>query len=175
MTRYLTYALATALAGVTARAQPAPEYALKAAVIYNITKFVEWPPDAFNSRSDPVKVCVLGENPFGDALVQALSGRLHENRNLTVRYLHDSGAAIGCHVLFVSTSEQNRFRSILDQVSSRATLTIGDADDFAALGGIVDLKLEDRKVRIQVNLAAAAKSQIRISSRLLSLAEIVKK
>jgi|SRR5690242_7834142 len=175
MTRYLIYLLATALAASLMRAQPAPEYALKAAVIYNITKFVEWPPDAFNGRSDPLNVCVFGENPFGDALVQALNGKLHENRRFTVRYPHDSGAASSCHVLFVSASEQKRFRSILEQVSSRTILTIGDADDFAAVGGIVDLRLKDLKIQLQVNLAAAERSRIRISSRLLSLAEIVGK
>jgi len=92
-----------------------------------------------------------------------------------VRYPHDSGAASSCHVLFVSASEQKRFRSILEQVSSRTILTIGDADDFAAVGGIVDLRLKDLKIQLQVNLAAAERSRIRISSRLLSLAEIVGK
>ena len=175
MTRYLLYILSPALSALLMHAQPAQEYALKAAVIYNITKFVEWPPYAFKTPSDTLNVCVLGENPFGDALKQALGGKLHENRTFTVREVREAGAASGCHVLFVSASEQKRFRSILEQVSSRATLTIGDADDFALAGGIVDLRLKDLKIQLQVNLAAADRSRIRISSRLLSLAEIIGK
>ena len=175
MTRSLACVLGCALVTSPARAQPAQEYALKAAVLYNITKFVEWPPQAFKGRSDPLTVCVLGENPFGDALIEALNGKLHESRGFNVRNFRDISSAGGCQVLFVSASEQKRFRSILDEVSARATLTIGDADGFTAAGGILNLKLEELKVRLQVNLAAAEKSGIRISSRLLSLAEIVNK
>ncbi len=107
MTKGLACILAVALLTSPLPAQPAQEYAVKAAVLYNITKFVEWPPEAFKSRSDPVNVCVLGENPFVDALAEALGGKLHDNRSFAVRYLHDSSAASACQVLFVSASEQN--------------------------------------------------------------------
>jgi YfiR/HmsC-like len=176
MTRYLIYILSTTLAASPLlRAQPPAEYALKAAVLYNVTKFVNWPPGAFQNGSDPVNICVLGEDPFGDVLAEALNGKLHDDRSFVVRYLRNSSAASGCQVLFISASEQKRLRAILEEAPPQGTLTIGDTEDFAAQGGIVSLKLEDRKIRIQVNLAAAAKSRIRISSRLLSLAEIVKK
>jgi|SRR5581483_2779301 len=175
MTRRVVYIVATTLAASLMRAQSAQEYALKAAVIYNITKFVEWPQDAFNGRLDPLHVCVLGENPFGDALVQAFSGKVHDGRSFTVRNLRDMNSAGGCQVLFVSASEQKRFRSILEEASSHSTLTIGDSDGFTAAGGIVNLKLEEQKIRLQINLAAAERGRIRISSRLLSLAEVVGK
>ena len=175
MTKRVVYIFTIALTASLMRAQLAPEYALKAAVIYNITKFVEWPPNAFKSASDPLDVCLIGEDPFGDALVEALSGKLHENRSFAVRNLRDIGSVRDCQVLFVSASEQKRFRSILEEASSHATLTIGDSDGFTAAGGIVNLRIEQLKIRIQVNLAAAERSRIRISSRLLSLAEIVEK
>src|SRR5689334_4468687 len=101
------------LAATVARAQMAEEYTLKAAVLYNVTKFVEWPPEAFRSSSDPVAICVLGENPFGDALSQAVGGKLHDGRKFAVRQVNDVSKANGCQILFVSSSEQKRLHAIL--------------------------------------------------------------
>ena len=162
--------LATALMG----GEPAEEYALKAAVLYNVTRFVEWPPEAFKSPSDPITICILGENPFGDALKQAVDGKTHDGRKFVVRQVPDVSKAGTCQVLFISSSEQKRFRSILTEVPSRATLTVGDTGGFTNQGGVVNLSVEGQKIRLQVNLAAANHAHIRISSRLLGLAEIVK-
>ncbi len=154
--------------------QGAEEYALKAAVIYNITKFVEWPPEAFTSPSDRITICVLGENPFGDALNQAVTGKAHDGRMFAVRKVPDASAVNGCQILFVSSSERARFRTILESVPSRGTLTIGDTEGFASQGGIVNLKVESGKIRIRINVGVAEQQKLRISSRLLGLAEIVK-
>jgi hypothetical protein len=152
----------------------AEEYTLKAAVLYNVTKFVEWPPEAFRSSSDPVAICVLGDNPFGDALSQAVGGKVHDGRKFAVRQVNDVSKASGCQILFVSSSEQKRLHSILVGTPSGGTLTISDTEGFTAEGGIVNLRVEGDKIRLQINVGAAERQRVRISSRLLGLAEIVK-
>jgi hypothetical protein len=154
-------------------AQAVGEYELKAAFVYNFARFVEWPAQAFKDPGDPIKVCILGENPFGHALDNALQGKLAGTRTFVVEQISDSRHAIGCHILFVSASERKRVRAILESVTS-GVLTIGDLDGFAAQGGVVNFTLEAGKIRFEINVAAAGQQGLRVSSKLLSVAKIVR-
>jgi hypothetical protein len=91
-----------ALLTTGACAQVIEEYQIKAAFIYNFAKFVEWPPQAFKTSTDPITICVLGQNPFGNALEQAVSGKTVEGRTFVVRQLSSELPATGCQILFVS-------------------------------------------------------------------------
>jgi hypothetical protein len=168
---------AAALAGASVTnpisAQAVGEYDVKAAFVYNFARFVDWPAQAFKEPGDPIKVCILGENPFGRALDNALQGKLAGGRVLVVEQIADARRAIGCHILFVSASERKRVRAILESVTS-GVLTVGDIDGFAAQGGVVNFKLEDGKVRFEINVAAAGQQGLRISSKLLSVAKVVR-
>ncbi|HSS49878.1 MAG TPA: YfiR family protein, partial [Thermoanaerobaculia bacterium] len=91
-----------------ARAQGAlSEYDVKAAFLFNFTKFVEWPPAAFADEHSPLKLCVLGENPFGKTL-RALTGEEVAGRRLALAHLENLNGLETCHVLFVSRSERDR-------------------------------------------------------------------
>ncbi|HUI79067.1 MAG TPA: YfiR family protein [Bryobacteraceae bacterium] len=149
------------------------EYPLKAAFILNIAKFVEWPVDVFQGPKDPIVLCVLGANPFGDALEQATRGRTADDRSFAIRHVSEVRQAAGCHILFVSVSEHKRLHTVLDEIPSSGILTVGDTDDFTKEGGVVNLRLEGDKIRIRVNVQAATREKIRISAKLLSLAQIV--
>lgn len=156
-------------------AQAVGEYELKAAFVYNFARFVEWPAQAFKEPGEPIKVCILGENPFGHALDNALQGKLAGGRPFVVEQISGLPRAIGCHILFVSASERKRVRTILAAVPSGCgVLTVGDLDGFAAQGGIVNFTLEAGKIRIEINVAAAGQQGLRVSSKLLSLAKIVR-
>ena len=157
---------------IAVSAQASEEYRLKAAFLYNMTKFVEWPPQAFQSASDPVSLCILGRNPFESALNDAVAGKMIQNRPLLVRTLSNADEGCFCQVLFISSSERKHFQTILEATAAANVLTVGDADSFLANGGVVNLKLEGGKVRIQINPAAAEPHRLRISSKLLGLAEI---
>lgn len=150
------------------------EYRLKAAFVSKFAEFVEWPPEAWKSPSDPVLICVVGENPFGALLDQVAVGKIVSNRKLAVGYIADPVETAGCQVLFVSSSERKHFRSMLKETRT-GVLTIGDTDNFIAEGGIIDLPLDGDRIRIDINLDAAEKARLRISSKLLGLAHIVKK
>jgi len=162
-------------AGFGARAQEANEYLVKAAFLYNFAKFVEWPPQAFKNPADPIVIGVLGKNPFGDALARAVAGKALGARAFQVREISDAQQAAACHIVFISSSERKRFGSLLAGIGNAAVLTVGETDNFAAAGGIINFKIDGGNVRLQINVEAARKAQLRISAKLLSLAEIVEK
>jgi hypothetical protein len=152
-------------------ASPTPlEYELKAAFLYNFVKFVEWPPDAFAGPRSPLTICVYGDDPFGSSLDAAVGGESLGERSLLVQRpafdeLRD------CRVLFVSRSERQRMPEVLSEVEGAPVLTVGDTDGFLRAGGIINFVLEENKVRFLINLEAAERNQLKISSKLLRLAK----
>jgi hypothetical protein len=172
MFRVLAFTLG-AIWAATADAE-VEEYQLKAAVVYNFAKFVEWPAHSFASPSDPITVCVLGQNPFGRWLGETLAGRTVGGRRFIVRHAAEPEEVSHCQILFVSSSERKRFRTILADLKGDGVLTVGDTPGFAALGGIVNLRLDGETVRMEVNLESAKQKKVQISAKLLSLAQIVK-
>lgn len=163
------------LFSAAARAQSAGEYKIKAAFLYNFAKFVEWPPQVFKSASDPIVIGVLGKNPFGGELAEAVAGKTLRGRAFQVRGIADAQQATDCQIVFISSSEHKHLAPLLARIGNSAVLTVGDTDNFAAEGGIINFKIEDGNVRLQINPEAARKQQLRISAKLLSLAEIVAK
>ena len=151
------------------------EYQVKAAFLYNFAKFVEWPPGTFASSNDPIGICIVGQNPFGSALEYMVQGKKVGDRTFAVRRLPDTQQASQCQIIFIGAAEWKRTRSLLDAVKSAGILTVGESDDFTALGGIINFRLDGPRVRIQVDLQTAEHARLRISSKLLSLAEIAKR
>jgi hypothetical protein len=168
------------LLGVGARAGAADEYRadeyrIKAAFLYNFAKFIEWPVQAFKSPSDPIVIGVLGKNPFGDALADAVSGKTLGGRAFQVREVTDAQQAAACQIVFVSSSERKRLGPLFSRIGNASVLTVGETDNFASEGGIINFKIDAGIVRLQINVEAARKQQLRISAKLLNLAEIVEK
>jgi hypothetical protein len=157
-----------------AHGQALDEYQVKAAFLYNFAKFVEWPPEAFKSPKDPILVCVLGHNPFGNALEEAIRGKSIAGRAFAYRHVSDAESASACQILFVGSEESKHFRSLLENLKPMGILTVGEAQGFAASGGVINFKLDDGRVRFEINMAAAEHEQLHISAKLLSLAQIVK-
>jgi len=156
-----------------AQGQAVDEYQVKAAFLYNFAKFVTWPPQSFQTSKDPIVICILGSNPFGGELEEAVQGKVVEGRKLLVLQISDAKQAASCHILFISSSERKRSRSILADLRSTGILTVGESEGFAGYGGVVNFKLEGNRVRLEVNIDAAEQEKLRISSKLLSLAQIV--
>ncbi len=156
-----------------APAAPSPEaiteYELKAAFLYNFTKFVEWPDGAFHDDRSSLLLCVLGEDPFGDSL-KTLAGNEVAGRKLTLlssRWMSDPS---GCQILFVGQSEKKRLPQILAAVRDAPVLTVGDMDGFLEQGGIINFILQGSRIRFEINQELAERAGIRISSKLLRLA-----
>ena len=155
-----------------ARGEPAPEYAVKAAFLFNFSKFVEWPADAFAGPAGPIVLFVLGVDPFGDAL-KSLKGKTANGRPIVVRYAANLGELERCHLLFVSASSMALLPKILQATKGWNVLTVGDVDGFARDGGTINLVNEEQRIAIEINMDAAQRSRLKISSKLLALAKIV--
>ena len=162
------------LGAAVAPAQNADEYQVKAAFLYNFAKFVEWPEGAFKTPTDPIIICVLGRSPFGSLLEQSVKGKQIEGRALVIRQISEPREASGCHLLFVTASEKKRSPAILELLKSASVLTVGETSNFAAAGGVINFKLEDGKVGLEINVCSAERARLKISSKLLSLAKIIK-
>jgi hypothetical protein len=152
--------------------QPVDEYQVKAAYLYNFAKFVQWPPDAFRSANEPIALCVPGPDPFGRSLDDTVVGQTIEGRALIVRRTASVKEAAGCHVLFISSVPNKHSPLILSEIAP-GILTILDSGASGVEGAVITFKLEGGKVRFEINVDAAERQKLRISSRLLNLAHIV--
>jgi hypothetical protein len=149
------------------------EYEVKAAFLYNFVKFVEWPADTFEGPTDKIVLCILGEDPFGESLDNVVRNEVLNGRPLSVHRTRDVLEARDCHVVFVPRTERARQERILAGLEGRGILTVGEADGFLNAGGMIRFVLEQNRVRFDINLAAAERSRLKLSSKLLRLARTV--
>ena len=166
------------IAGVAAatplHAQPSLEYNVKAALLLNFARFIEWPDSAFPDARAPINVCVFGANPFGDVLDRALHGETIGNRTLAARQVKSPADGAGCHLLFVPSGAESRASAVVHQHGSYA-VTVGESRRFEDMGGAVNLVLEEGRVRFNVNLQPVERRGVRISARMLQLASRVER
>ena len=149
-------------------AEGLPEDQAKVSMLYNFPKFVDWPPAA----PPGMVLCVLGSDPFGPAL-DSLHGKPLKGSFLSVRRIGSATEGQTCHVLFVSTSENSRLADILHALRDAPVLTVGDVEDMAARGIMIEIVVEQRRLGFKVNLQAARQRGFVISSQLLKLAQTV--
>jgi uncharacterized protein (UPF0548 family) len=156
-----------------ASAQAPSEYQVKAAFLFNFVKFVEWPAGVGGGDPGSLRVCVIGEDPFGNALPGVMKGKSFQGRPFEVHHVSSGQEARSCQVLFVSSSEQRNVRSLLRSLQGASVLTVGDTPDDARQGCIIGFLLEDNRVRFEINVKAADLANLKISAKLLSLAKVV--
>jgi len=161
------------LGTLPANAQGPGEYQAKAAFLYDFVKFVERPAANPAGVSASPTVCVMDDDPFDNALDAAVRGKSFNGTELQVRHVPNVQEARSCSVLFISTSERARVRPILEGLKGTSVLTVGDTPGYAKQGCMINFLMEDNKVRFEVNAGAASLANLRISSKLLSLAKIV--
>jgi hypothetical protein len=164
--------LMTATAG--AQRPRATEYDLKAAFLFNFTHFVEWPADAFVAAESPLLLCVLGRDPFGPVLDELVRGERAAGRPLAVRRVERPQEAAGCQLLFLAGEEKPSALRAVPGVREGRVLTVGETADFLSHGGLLRFELRDNRIRLQVNGPALDRSRLRLSSKLLRLAETVR-
>jgi hypothetical protein len=169
---------------------PTPEYRIKAAFLYNFIKFVDWPEEKMADSNEPITIGIIGTDPFGCAFEAVKDKKLKGRKVVIKRFegLKEQGpsdkkdksgpkrtteALRKCHLLFISSSEKERLREIINLVMDDSVLTVGDMKGFLESGGIINFLMEDKKVRFEINVAAAKKSKLKISSKLLRLAKRV--
>lgn len=157
---------------VQASAEPS-EYEAKAAYVINFARYVNWPITELPEPSTPMHICVLGHDPFSDTLEHAVAGRISNGRPLVMRRLRQFGDAAGCQLVLIIQSEERNQAHWLPVLQGKPILTIGESGRFIRDGGIVNLIIVKGSVRFEVNIDAAARAGLKISSRMLGLAEVV--
>lgn len=159
------------LALAPARTAPS-EYELKAAFIYQIAKFVEWPSTQAPPISAPLRLCVLGGSPFGTAL-DTIRGKPVNERRLEVSLLDMNADTRECDILFIAAPAEKHLERITALSRGSGMLTIGDTKGFAQRGAIINFFVENGRIRFEINPEASRRAGLRISSQLLKLARII--
>jgi hypothetical protein len=149
----------------------AEEYQVKAAFLYNFARFIEWPKHTLAS-TDTFNLCILGDDPFGDSL-NLIKGKMIGNKRLEVKFCKDINDVGQCHILFISSSEKSHLTALLSGLRNAHVLTVSDIEGFAKRGGIINFFTEENKIRFEINVGAASRNGLIISSKLLQLAKIV--
>jgi hypothetical protein len=149
------------------------EYLIKAGFIYNFAKLVGWPQGVFAQADSPIVIGILGTDPFGSIIDRILADKQIDSRRFVIKRLKWGMDLKGCDILFIASSEAGHVEEVIRSMKGLPILTIGETPGFARRGCIINLIVEDNKVRFEVNLDAAKQADLNISSRLLALARIV--
>ncbi len=152
----------------------AKEYLVKSAFLYNFARLSEWPEGIFKSPTDPFKLCLMGDDSFGLALNSIKNKKINGHPLLIQRRVSLEDAA-ECQLVFISRSEENNLPRILSYLQTYPVMTVSELPGFAHNNGHIRLFLNDEyTMSLEINLQAIRNSGLRISSRILSLATIVK-
>jgi hypothetical protein len=156
---------------VAAQTHPT-EFQVKAAYVYNFGKFVRWPA-ASNPGAASFKICVLGKDPFATVLEATVAGESIDRKSITVKKVSNLQESSQCNILFISSSEETRLKSVLAATQHLSILTVSDIPRFAERGGVIGFVVQEDKIRFEVNLGAAEQSHLALSSELLKVASHV--
>ena len=165
--------LALAALPVCAQAPAPTEYQVKAAFLFNFSQFVDWPSADFADGGSPLVIGVLGDDPFGAMLDEIVRGETVNGHPLAVRRYQSVDQIDTCHILFIDRSQSGQLDAVFAALKERNVLTVGDFEGFARRGGIIRFVTVGNKIRLRVNLAAAQRAKLTISSKLLRPAQIV--
>jgi hypothetical protein len=161
-----------AFAGVV-DAQQSEEYRVKAAFLFHFAQLVEWPAGALGDEKNPMTLCTFGKDPFGGDLESTLQGKAIGTRALRIVHVNQPQETPGCEVLLMGGKDHKEIAAALAALKDQSILTVGESEGFAKQGGMIGFSMESGKVRFDINVDAAARAKLKISSRLLLLAKTV--
>jgi hypothetical protein len=172
--RFVYVAVMLSLSTTSARVDAATAAELKAAFVFNFAAFTVWPDDAL-APAAPLQLCVIGDPAVAQALERSARERREiEGHRVVVRKMEAGGPVRSCHVLYAGGLVAKRATELLEALKGVAVLTVSDLPAFTQLGGTAHLFVEGERMRFAVNVESAQRFRLRLSSRLLSLAKLVK-
>ena len=171
--RLLVLLLAGLVACLPATADTVSDEDVKLALVYKIARFVTWP-DSHSSEADPFRFCVA-DKAMKDRATDRLSGRKIRDRAIEVRLLVSFADEFqsGCDIFYMAGVRKSRSADFLADAAGVPVLTVSDAPEFVASGGMIGLAKRGNKISMQINVAAYESSGLVISSQLLELADLV--
>jgi hypothetical protein len=151
----------------------ANEYEIKAAYLLNFANFVDWPGAANADPRTPLRLCLLGSDPLSSALSRMVADNLTRGSSVLLRRVSRTGPVSDCQILYISPSESKFVPQIIASLRSASILTVGESDQFAAQGGMIQLTVEDNRIRFKINPTAVEQARLHMSAKLLALSKIV--
>ncbi len=145
------------------------EHELKAAITYNVVKFVKWPEGTFPGTKDPLVICVMGNGAVASGF-SSLEGLSLGERPILVNYLKSQDTCLDGHVLYLSHLKGQPTSEVLASIKKTPVLTVSDIESFARQGGMISLVRVKNNIRFAINLNASMAAKLQISSKLHSLA-----
>lgn len=159
--------------GPVSGAEGTLEYKVKATFLFNFAKFVTWPAAAVPAGA-PLVVGVVGQDPFGGVLDQVLAGQSVSGHAFEIRRFPTVERAAGSHIIFLCRSEKERSAAALAALRGRPVLLVSETDAFCEQGGQVNFVVIEGKVKIEINPDECERAGLKVSSKLLSVARIVR-
>jgi YfiR/HmsC-like len=151
------------------------EYQIKAAFVYNFTKFVEWPERSFADASSPIVIGAFCPQPVSAELERVVRDRKVNGRSVVVKKLDAAEEARSTHVLFICASQEAQIANIESAISGLPVVTVGESARFVEAGGMIYLVREDDKVRFEINMQPAERRGVKVSAQLQKLARLVRR
>lgn len=151
----------------------ATESEVKAAFLSNFVNFVEWPPTAM-AGGGPIQMCVVGSPSVSDSLRIAVRGRMAWGRDIAVTTPAFDASFRACHLLYITDVDAKATRQLVQSLTGATVFTVSDFNRFAALGGVANFFVQAGRLRFAVNMEAALRARLQISSKMLMLATFVK-
>jgi len=180
MDRYLrllsitvVFVVASLAPNVQAKDHLSREHLIKAAFLYRIAKFVEWPAEAFAGPHAPVIIGILSEEPL-DAALNAIKDKSVKGREVVIKRFARIEDLQKCHILFISASKRKYLPQIFDALKGLHVLTVGEIKNFVESGGIVNFVTVKKKIGMEINIDTAKKAGLKISSMLLGVSKIIR-
>lgn len=160
--------------GLRAQAPKPTEYEVEAAYLSNFGRFVEYPART-GAASDVFNVCVLGPDPFGPLLDAAFKNEAINGVPLAAKRIATAEEGAACRIVFLGETKESQLGATLNTLNAAGVLTVSDMANFTRRGGMVQFTLDGNRVRFEINLAAAQRARLTLSSQLLKLAVAVRR
>jgi hypothetical protein len=145
----------------------------KAGFLLNFTRFVDWPDSSFSGDSAPFVICVLNDSEFAATAADVIGDRRVDHRSISIEQRADVERASDCHIFFVPEAQAPLHQILIERTSGRSVFTISEAAGFAEMGGIANFIRSDEKLRLEINGKAAKEANLKVSARLLRIADVV--
>lgn len=167
--------LAVGLGTAAADDAGALEIQVKAAYLYRMAEYVEWPSSVFPDADTPVRIAVVGAEPLAGVLARMLVGRTANNRPFVVKTAKITDSFAGVHILFVGRQEAGSLKQLLGSLKSQPVLTVSEVPSALPDGSVVNLVQDDNRISFEISMGVAERNGLKLSSRLLAVAKRVER
>ncbi len=159
--------------GRAAEIRTATEEQVRAGFLFQLAQYAVWPADAFAAENSPLRFCVLGQDNLVETLQEAVRGKTIQGRSILISRTKEMGQLMGCHVAFIGFARGKQLREAFAKWAYPPVLLVGESEQFAELGGMVNLVIRSGRVSFEINLNAAGRARLEFRSQLLRFAKII--